>query len=45
MRDKMLNEKEIVFEKVSSGLMQANMLTKYASVGVVRFNNKLIGMM
>ena len=45
VRDRVNNEKELVFEKVSAGLMGADMLTKHASVGVVRFNKKLLGMM
>lgn len=44
IRDKVHNEKKMVFEKVSAGLMGADMLTKHVSVGVVRFNKKLLGM-
>lgn len=40
----MLVEKEILFLKVHSGEMGADMLTKHASVGVVRYNKKLLGM-
>ena len=34
-----------MFEKISTGQMEADMLTKQPSVGVVRYNKKLIGMM
>ena len=45
MRDKVFMEKELVFDKISAGQMGADMLTKHASVGVVRYNKKLIGTM
>ena len=38
-------EKELNFIKISAGQMGADMMTKHASVGVVRYNKKLIGMM
>ena len=41
----MFKEKELVFDKISTGQIGADMLTKHASVGVVRCNKKLIGMM
>ena len=44
LRDKVFKEKESFFEKISAGQMGADMLTKHASVGVVRYNKKLIGM-
>ena len=37
-------EKEVTFEKITSGQMGAHMLTKHATVGVVRYNKKLIGL-
>ena len=37
-------EKEIEVEKIPSEQMGADMLTKHASVGVVRYNKKLLGM-
>ena len=37
-------EKEVTFEKITSGHMGADMLTKHAVVGVVRYNKKLIGL-
>lgn len=45
IRDRVNNEKKIVFEKVSAGLMGTDMLKKHASVGVVRFNKIMLGMM
>ena len=45
VRDRMFGEKEVWFEKISAGKMAADMMTKNAGVGVVRFNKKLIGMM
>ena len=45
VRDRVFQEKEISFEKISPGQMGADMLTKHASVGVVRYNKKLLGMM
>ena len=45
VRDRVHNEKEMVLEKISAGQMGADMLTKHASVGVVRYNKKLLGMM
>lgn len=44
VRDRVLVEKEVVFEKITSGQMGADMLTKHAAVGVVRFNKKLVGL-
>ena len=38
-----MKEKECWFEKISADQMGADMLTKHASVGVVRYNKKLIG--
>ena len=35
----------MVLEKISAGQMGADMLTKNASVGVVQYNKKLLGMM
>ena len=43
--DRVHSEKEMVLEKISAGQMGADMLTKHASVGVVRYNKKVIGMM
>ena len=45
VRDRMLKEKEVWFAEISAGQMAATRLTKHASVGVVRFNKKQIGMM
>ena len=45
VRDTVFEEKELIFEKISAGQMGADMLTKYASVGVIRYNKKLIGIM
>lgn len=44
VRDRMLVEKEVLFKKVASDKMAADMLTKHATVGVIRHNKKLIGM-
>ena len=44
VRDRVFKGKELFFEKISVGQMGADMLTKHASVGVVRYNKKLIGM-
>ena len=44
VRDKVFNEKVLFFEKISASQMGADMLTKHANVGVVRYNKKLIGM-
>ena len=44
VRDRVFVEKEIEVERVPSGQMGADMLTKHASVGVVRYNKKLVGM-
>lgn len=44
VRDRMLVEKEIVFKKIASDRMAADMLTKHASVGVIRHYKKLVGM-
>ena len=45
VRDRVFREKELYFVKISAGNMGADMMTKHASVGVVRYNKKLIGMM
>ena len=45
VRDRIFKEKELYFVKISAGQMGANMMTKHANVGVVRYNKKLIGMM
>ena len=45
VRERVLQEKECWFEKISADQMGADMLAKHASVGVVRYNKKLIGMM
>ena len=37
-------EREVTFEKITSGQMGADMLIKHAAVGVVRYNKKLIGL-
>ena len=43
VRDRVFKEKKLYFVKISAGNMGADM--KHASVGVVRYNKKLIGMM
>ena len=45
VRDGVHNENEMVMEKIFAGQMGADMLTKYATVGVVRYDKKLIGIM
>ena len=45
VRDRMFKEKEVWFEKISTRKMAADIMTKHAGVGVVRFNKKLGGMM
>ena len=45
VRDRVFVDKEIKVERVPSGRMGADMRTKHASVGVVRYNKKLVGMM
>ena len=45
VRDRVHNEKEMILVKISACEMGADMLTKNASVGVVRHNKKLLGMM
>ena len=45
VRDRVFKEKELAFDKISAEQMGPDMLTKHASVGVVRYNKKLIGMM
>ena len=45
VRDRVFKEKECWFQKISADQMGADMLTKHASVGVVRHNKKLIGML
>ena len=44
VRDRVYVEKEIEVENIPSGQMGADMLTKHASVGVVRYNKKPLGM-
>ena len=36
-------EKDVTFEKITSGQMGADMLTKHATVGVVRYTRSLLG--
>ena len=38
------NEKELTVAKCSAAQMGADMLTKHASVGVIRYNRKILGM-
>ena len=45
VRDRVFVEKEIEVEKIPSRQMGADMMTKHASVGVIRYNKKLVGMM
>ena len=45
VRDRVFTEKELYFTRIGEGQMGANMMTKHASVGVVRYYKKLIGMM
>ena len=45
VRDRVHTEKEMVLVKISACQMGANMLTKHASVEVVRHNKKFLGMM
>ena len=45
VRNRVFDEQEIYFEKISACKMGADMLTKHASVGVVRQCKKLLGMM
>ena len=42
---RVFQEKELYFVKIIAALMGANKLFKHASVGVVRYNTELIGMM
>ena len=44
IRDRVHNEKELTVEKCSAAQMGADMLTKHASVGVIRYNRKILGM-
>ena len=44
VRDRVFVEKEIEVKKIPSGHMGADMI-KHASVGVIRYNKKLVGMM
>ena len=44
VRDRVHQEKEITVEKCHTNQMGADMLTKHASVAVVRYNKKLLGM-
>ena len=45
VRDRVNNEKGMVLEKIFASQMGAEKLTKHASVGVVRYNKKLLGTM
>ena len=45
VRNRMFKEKEVWFAKVLAGKMGADMMTKHAAVGVVRYNKKLVGML
>ena len=45
VKDKVFVEKEIEVEKIPSGQMGADMMTKNASFGVLRYNKKVVGMM
>ena len=45
VRDRVHKEKEVVLLKISANQMGVDMLTKHASVGLVRHNKKLLGMM
>ena len=45
VRDGVFQEKELYFVKISAGQMGADMMTKHARVGVVRYHKKFIGMM
>ena len=45
IRARMFEVKEVWFNKVSPGETGADMMTKHAAVGVVRYNKKLVGMM
>ena len=45
VRNRVFDEQEIYFETISACKMGADMLTKHASVGVVRQCKKLLGMM
>ena len=44
VRDRVHIEKEMSVEKCSASQMGADMLTKHASVAIVRYNRKLLGM-
>ena len=44
IRDRVHNEKELTVEKCSPAQMGADMQTKHASVGVIRYNRKILGM-
>ena len=44
IRDRVHNEKELTVEKCSAAQMGADMLTKHASVGAIRYNRKILGM-
>ena len=43
IRDRVHNEKELTVDKCSAAQMGADMLTKHASVGVIRYNRKISG--
>ena len=45
VRERVFKEKELYFVKISAGKMGADTMTKHASVGVVLYNKKQIGMM
>ena len=42
IRDRVHNEKDLTVEKCSAPQMGADMLTKHASVGVIRYNRKIL---
>ena len=44
IRARVLNEKELTVEKCFATQMGADMLTKHASVGIIRYNKKILGM-
>ena len=43
IRDRVHSEKEITIEKCPANQMGADMLTKHASVALIRYNKKLLG--
>ena len=44
IRDRVFNEKELTAEECSAAQMGADMLTKQTSVGINRYNKKILGM-